>query len=564
MGLNAGNSKGSVGDSRLARLSTPLNLQAWKHKLAKHPDEDYKQYILKGIAHGFHIGVSEAATCQAAKRNMQSAVQNEHVIEDYLSKEVASGNILGPFSAEIAPKVQINRFGAIPKKHQPGKWRLITDLSFPEGQSVNDAIDPRLCSLSYITVEEVARAAIALGKGSLLAKIDIKSAYRLIPVCYQDRKWLGMKWKGLVYVDGMLPFGLRSAPKIFNAVADALQWIVTQEGVEHIFHYLDDFAVLGPPDSPQCQWCLDTLVRICALLNIPLAIDKQAGPTAVIPFLGIIIDTSRQELRLPEDKLRRLLELVQEWERKKACTRRELESLIGTLQHACKVILPGRAFLRRALSLLSVAKQRHHHIRLNKEFRSDLQWWKTFAPHWNGSSLIIHDKSPEQHVFSDASGTWGCGAWHGTRWFQLEWDGRTREACIAVKELVPIIIAAVIWGESWRGGRVLAHCDNVAVVAVINSRCCRDGRLMQLLRCLFFIEAHFQFRLTATHIPGVENDLADDLSRNNIVQFLEKSKLANPNPSTIPPSLLQWLLHPNMDWTCPSWTRLFSSSVHKA
>ena len=112
-----------------------------------------------------------------------------------------------------------------------------------------------LCSLSYITVEKVAATAISLGKGSLLAKIDIKSAYRLIPVCPYDRKWLGMKWKDRVYVDGMVPFGLRSAPKICNAVADALEWCITREGV-FIFHYLDDFVVLGPAESQVCQAAL--------------------------------------------------------------------------------------------------------------------------------------------------------------------------------------------------------------------------------------------------------------------------------------------------------------------
>jgi len=120
---------------------------------------------------------------------------------------------MGPFAKIGAPRVHINRFGAIPKKHQPGKWRIITDLSFPEGASINDAIDPKLCSMSYITVEEVAKTALALGQGALIAKIDIKSAYRLIPIHHQDRKWLGMEWKGQVYIDGMLPFGLRSAPK---------------------------------------------------------------------------------------------------------------------------------------------------------------------------------------------------------------------------------------------------------------------------------------------------------------------------------------------------------------
>ena len=117
---------------------------------------------------------------------------------------------------------------------------------------MNNAIDPKLCSLKYITVDQVAKQAIALGEGSLIAKIDIKSAYRLIPVAPKDRLYLGMKWEGKVYIDGMLPFGLRSTPKIFNAVADALEWCVAEEGVGIIYHYLDDFAVLGPPNSEEC------------------------------------------------------------------------------------------------------------------------------------------------------------------------------------------------------------------------------------------------------------------------------------------------------------------------
>jgi len=413
-------------------------------------------------------------------------------------------------------------------------------------------------------VDQVAHHAVKLGRGSLIAKIDIKSAYRLVPVCPLDRKWLGMQWNGQVYVDGMLPFGLRSAPKIFNAVADGLEWCVAKEGVESIFHYLDDFAVLGPPGSAACLNQLLILKRVCAELGIPLAIDKQDGPTAIIVFLGIIIDMIRQELRLPEDKLRRLLHILDQWEKRKACTRRDLEVLIGVLHHACKVIRPGRSFLRRAIALLSRAKQRHHHIRLNAEFRSDLKWWKTFAAHWNGAALVIHPGSTEFTLTSDASGGWGCGAWHNQKWFQLAWDERTSNMHIAIKELIPIMIATLVWGQLWSGGRVIAHCDNTAVVSVLNSRYSQDKMLMQMLRGLFFIEAYFQFQLAAVHLPGIHNGLADNLSRNRLSSFLRKrGGSTDSTPSPIPVSLLQWLLNPKLEWTSPSWMEQFSSIVQK-
>jgi len=108
---------------------------------------------------GFHIGANPSVKLKSANKNMFSAQQHPEDIDEYLKKEVQLGNILPPATA---PAVHINRFGVIPKKHQPGKWRLITDLSYPEGASVNDSINPSLCSLKYITVEQVARKAIRL------------------------------------------------------------------------------------------------------------------------------------------------------------------------------------------------------------------------------------------------------------------------------------------------------------------------------------------------------------------------------------------------------------------
>ena len=496
---------------------------------------------------------------------MQSAREHPQIIDDYLLEESTTGRILGPFSPHTILNIHINRLASYQKKSQVGKWRLITDLSFPEGHSINDAISAELCTLQYISVDQVALAAMQMGQGALLAKTDIKAAYHLIPVHPGDRVWLGMKWNHLIYVDTRLPFGLRSAPKLFNAVADALEWCIYRQGVKYIHHYLDDFVVIGPPGSSKCQEYLHILERECAYLGVPLASEKREGPSPVITFLGIIIDTLQGQLHLPEDKLQRMMQIVSEWLPRKVCTRRELESLIGTLQHAAKVIRPGRSFLRRAISLLSIAKRPHHHIRLNHEFKSDLMWWKVFGSHWNGASLlVIPQATPQAMLTSDASGSWGCGAWSGSDWFQLQWDKLSASKQITIKELVLIVIAAVIWDHSWRGHQVVSRCDNSAVVAIINSRYSREKDLMQLLRCLFFIEAHFEFHIRAIHLPGEHNVQADDLSRNRLSAFLEKVPEANSLPSSVPSSLLQWLLHSHLDWTSPTWTQLFISSVQRA
>ena len=182
----------------------------------------------------------------------------------------------------------------IPKKHHENSWRLIIDLSAPETQSVNDGIQPELCSLEYTKIGEAAKTINRMGPGTLVAKINSKSVYRIVPVHPADRHLLGMEWKGATYIDSALPFGLRSAPQIFNALADALQWILQQHGVSHLWHYLDDYLTAGAADSEECQRNCQIIASICELLGIPLAEDKCEGPRTHLEYLGFLLDTIRE------------------------------------------------------------------------------------------------------------------------------------------------------------------------------------------------------------------------------------------------------------------------------
>ena len=115
----------------------------------------------------------------------------------------------------------------------------------------------------------------------MMAKVDVKSAYHNIPVHPKDRWMMGMMWEGALYVDTCLPFGLRSAPKIFMAIADAVEWIVRREGASGIMHYLDDFLVVGAPNSSECAATLTTLLRVFDWLGLPVALEKLEGPLGI-------------------------------------------------------------------------------------------------------------------------------------------------------------------------------------------------------------------------------------------------------------------------------------------
>ena len=165
------------------------------------------------------------------------------IISEYLQREVQLGRMC---KHEVkSPKIHLSPLGAIPKKHKPGKWRLIVDLSSPAGASINDGISAEWSSVAYVSIDHLSSLVISTGRGSFLVKADIKEAYRMLSIHPENQALLGVCWEGIIYTDRALPFGLRSAPKIFSAVADALQWIVVNKGVRNLLHYLDDFIFVS-------------------------------------------------------------------------------------------------------------------------------------------------------------------------------------------------------------------------------------------------------------------------------------------------------------------------------
>ncbi len=549
----------NVPEARL--INTPLRSEMWARALQRHPDREFVAYLLRGMRSGFRIGFTQT-TVRSARRNMLSAEQNPEVVDKYLAREREAGRVIGPLPANLTG-VHVSRFGVIPKPHQPGRWRLIVDLSHPKGtgMSVNDGIDPALCSLAYTSTDDAARRILDLGKGAMLAKLDIASAYRIVPVHPDDRPLLGMAWRQQRFVDTALPFGLRSAPKIFTAVADGLMWIMYEEGVTSTLHYLDDFLFLGSPKGGECESSLRRAVEVCQRLGVPLATEKVEGPNRGLTFLGIFLDTMKMELRLPEDKLHRLSQLIKTWQGRRSCKKRKLLSLIGHLQDACRVVRPGRSFLRRMITLSTVARKLHHRIRLNRGFRSDLEWWAMFLRDWNGVSMMtsVARTPPQRTLTSDASGNWGCGAFSCTGgWFQCQWPSSWAGIHITVKELVPIVLACALWAHQWKGKTVLCRCDNAAVVAIINSGRSKHDLVMHLMRSLFFFTARGNVTLQAVHLPGRHNQAADAISRDNVSLFFRQVPWASHRPTPIPSELVAVLLHHQPDWTSPVWRSQFA------
>ena len=202
---------------------TPLNIDVWVDKL-RYCDDPKAVWVIDGLKNGFKVGYN-GGNLISASQNMPSALSHPEVVDNYIIKELKRGSLAGPFSCEPIPDLHINRFGLIPKQ-TPNDWRMIIDLSYPEGNSVNDFIPDSEASVTYSSIDDAISMIIKCGKGALMAKFDIKSAYRIIPIHPDVRHLFGMRWRDKIFIDLCLAFGLRSACQIFNNFADILEWIL--------------------------------------------------------------------------------------------------------------------------------------------------------------------------------------------------------------------------------------------------------------------------------------------------------------------------------------------------
>ena len=435
------------------------------------------------------------------------------------------------------------------------------DLSSMHGHSVNDGIVKEMCSLHYPSIDDATTKITTLGKGAMLAKMDIRQAYRNIPVAPDDKHLLGLQWNDQIYIDQVLPFGNSSASIIFSAIADALLWIMLKEGVSWGIHYIDDFLTMGVPNSQECLQNTQIMQSVCDEAGLPMEPSKSVGPTTLLVFLGILIDTVEGELRLPQDKLSQLQATISQWRDRKACRKRELLSLIGSLLHTCKVVRSGRTFFRRLIDLSTKATRLDHFICLNAEAHADLEWWYQFIGPWNGVSLLssLSRQTPMATVYSDALGTWGCGAIYQECWFQLQWDSGSEKYHISIKELLPIVIMMAVWGHHFRGKTIHVRSDNIAAVAAINNQTSPVKEISHLLQCLAFITVRLNLRIVASHILGHLNEVADVLSRNNMSTFLSLVPQADKAPSPIPETLVRLLIPQLPDWTAQHWTEQWNT-----
>jgi len=354
---------------------TPLNLTQWslltlKAVLSGHLPASARVSLLLRLRKGFPIGIDPSLPVPTTVRRCRNPPGTQHNSPDFdpiktlkilssLKKEIQMGRTAGPFTSPPFPNLQISPLGAVPKKRSE-KLRVIHDLSFPRrgGTSVNSRLLEAPCQ--YIQFDSVLQTIADIGPPCLLAKIDIKDAFRLLRVIPEDQYNLGIQFMGFYFYERCIPFGIHPGPSFFEEFATAVEKICNAEGIPHIPHYADDSLLISRPEDAPSHY--QRALSIFRHLGVPLSEDKLIAPSPVVEFLGIVIDCPSMQIRMPEDKLTAYREDINAaLAHPNELSLHDIQSLHGILIYASRCVQKGRLFTSHILRDLATALRIVHH-----------------------------------------------------------------------------------------------------------------------------------------------------------------------------------------------------------
>ena len=391
----------------------------------------------------------------------------------------------------------------VPKKE--GRWRPVINL-----KALNSWVQPQHFKMEGIhTLREL------LVRNDWLAKLDLKDAYFTVPIHRDHQKYLRFVVEQVHYQFTCLPFGLSCAPWAFTKVLRPVAAFLRTLGVRMIV-YIDDMLIMG--ESPDVVWDhVTAMVALLEGLGFIVNTDKSMlSPTQQLEFLGLQVSSVDLHLRLPGEKIKQIRIEASQLLRAEICTARKLAQFIGRLNAAAQAVFPAPLFYRHLQRDLQQALSQNGQdynssLQLSREAREEIQWWQQHLSQWNGRSLIRHQE--QMVICSDASlAGWGavCGKTHtGGPWSPSE-----QELHINCLELKAATLALQSLVKDRMGISVLLQLDSQTAVLYINHLGGTvSPQLTDLAKNLWLWSLCRDLVLTAQHIPGVDNQIADSESR---------------------------------------------------
>lgn len=503
---------------------SPFIPSGWQFFLARYPG-NLPITIANILQFGTLIGY-EGPDSLIISKNQESVYLAPEVIDAKLDDDLAVGRIVP--TSQSFPFIS-SPLGLVPK--HDGGFRRIHNLSHPGKESVNDNICDDYSSLKYSIIDDVLQMVRIAGQHCFILKRDIKDAFRNIPVAPHIQWLLGFEWRGVFYKETCLPFGLCTAPFIFNLFAETFHWIL-QSWLhwDLLQHYLDDFITVIPACASHKIPGMETdYITITNLLGIPRNDTKNQLGT-VITVLGLEVDTNNFTLRVPEDKMKKAFHATSRLHQQDSITRKEMENLAGFLSFCAPAVQLGRLHMRTIWTFVASYPQHKSSFikkRVTADVREDLVWWRDLFPSWNGVRFFNDSIRDTVSLFTDSSG-YGIGGFHVANpvdpnfidYSSIQIENSFSEPLppsdphfdINTHEMEAILFAFRQWGHFWAKKKVFVYTDNASCQSGLRRQTLR-GAAFWPLRQTLLQGAQLDIVIEPVWIPGHTNILADALSR---------------------------------------------------
>lgn len=565
-----------------------MNPDVWDHYLREHPDRILVKNFVRGLKEGFPIGFT-------GPRTTFESPPREHTNEELVmirrefDREVQLGRMAGPFSSlpTTGPYKNFHRTNPtfiIPKR-DPSKFRRIEHLSFPPGESVNDFIRKEDFPVDYTSVEKMTEVILKRDEGTFVSNVDIKDAYRHIPLNPADCPLFCFEVNGDFYLQLRMGFGGRSFCSIFDTASELTAWILLHHteipgyegsGIKDVEAILDDFTCFHSDlASENTTLRLLEYHRVLSIfddLGFPLATHKLQPPATTFNAIGLSWNTIERTISIPKDKLDRYDSLLSEVFPHEEeflhydntitlfVTIPKLRSILGILVYISRLSFVGRTRLFYLFRCLRAAESKARQkfgiaalkmkrfpgktnlVHLNRDAVHDLRWWQACIPRMPSRLLLRRRLYPDNLslcpiLTTDASG-WGIGGFYtstdgDTSFFSIPYSRYGLGVHSTYGELLACAVSACLWDLDWKYNHIVWRTDCEPHVHGLFKIRTQAPALLPLHDFLDLRAATGCYQYAPKHIPGLQNTIADQLSR-GIVEVPTSWRRCHPVTGSIP------------------------------
>ena len=367
------------------QVQSDLNIPAWNNYANIVNELD--STLIKQLQFGFCMGVQRDRFISVPPTNHASARVEYSAIDQFIIKHWENKAILGPFRVNPLP---------VPVFPSPlqvvvteTKKRPVVDMSFPNGTSVNDAIPcewteiPGFSGVFSLPTHDDVCNKILSTPDPLMFVVDLAAYYLQLPIDPCDFPYMAISWRDNLYFYARLPFGCRSACLHAQRVSDAVVKIHTTLTRAKMDAYVDDFMAILTRLLAMGNY--EKFRLLLKFLGLIATLEKCKIPASFQLYLGLQYDLVNLTLALPQEKVEKALNMISEWLIKETCSKSDLQSLLGNLNHFSSVVHAGRPF---CAAIMDALRQDQFPAILTDDFKFDLRMWGEFLGEGQVKSIM--------------------------------------------------------------------------------------------------------------------------------------------------------------------------------